>query len=110
VILNLGLENNPYTMTSDVVELINTTILNTFETSVIMSEGEYKGNEEKTAIIYCNCESDDIKSITNAVQILCLVFTQEYIPFELNNDKGVLVAHPNMKLEQIKFNSKYFLK
>ena len=110
VILNLGLENNPYTDKADIVELINTTILNTFSTSIQIEVGEYKGNEERTAVIYTSSLTDDIEQIINAVQVLCIVFNQEYIPFQLNNKEGVLVAHPNRDLQPIQFDSKYFIK
>ena len=110
VVLNLGLENNPYTDKADIVELINTTILHTFTTSIQIEVGEYKGNEERTAVIYTSSLTDDIEQIINAVQILCIVFNQEYIPFQLNNKEGILVAHPNRDLEPIQFDSKYFIK
>ena len=110
VVLNLGLENNPYTMTCDIVELINTTVLNTFETSVRIVEGEYNGEVERTAIVTASTVELNIDTITEAVEKLCVIFTQERIPFMLNNNEGVLVDHPFMNLNAMSFDLNYFIK
>jgi hypothetical protein len=110
VTLNLGLGNNPYSMNCDIVELINTTVLNTFETSVRIVEGTYNGEIERTAVINCVTTEDNIKVLTEEVEKLCVIFTQERIPFLLNNAEGVLVDHPFMNLNPMTFNLNYFIK
>ena len=110
VVLNLGLENNPYSMECDIVELINTTVLNTFETSVRIVKGEYNGEVERTAVITASTVESNIDTITEAVEKLCVIFTQERIPFLLNNAQGVLVDHPFMNLNPMTFNLNYFIK
>lgn len=114
VVLNLGLENNPYTSKADIVELVNTTNLNAFETSIDFQGGQYMDNPERTAVIYCNTLNNDIDKLINDVQILCIVFNQEFIPFEFKSTKDTvakLVNNPNMKdLPEITFSYDYFLK
>jgi len=110
VTLNLGLENNPYDMTCDLVELINTTVLNTFETSVRIVEGTYNGELERTAVVTCITTESDLKILTEEVEKLCVIFTQERIPFLLNNAQGVLVDHPFMNLNFMTFDLNYFIK
>lgn len=114
VILNVGLYNNPFTSKEDLVEIIKTVgNLNTFVTSVRFDDGKYKGNTEHTAIVYCNTtmEADEVE---NAVQKLCIAFTQEFIPFEFKSTTETvaeLVSNPNIKdLPEITFSYDYFLK
>ena len=114
VIINLGLENNFYTSKENIAELINTTCLNTFTTSIKIDNGEYIGNPEPTAVIYCNTTETNLDTIIKDMQKLCIVFTQEFIPFEFKSTKETftkLVNNPNMKdLPQITFSYDYFLK
>ena len=114
VIINLGLENNFFTSKENIAELINTTCLNTFTTSIKMDNGEYVGNPEPTAVIYCNTTETDINKIINDVEEMCIMFTQEFIPFEFKSTKDTfakLVNHPTMKdLPEITFSYDYFLK
>ena len=113
VILNVGLENNFYTSKQNLVEIIKTVgHLNTFETSIDFQGGEYIGNPERTAVVYCSTTMT-AEEVEKAVQKLCIVFTQEFIPFEFKNTKDTvakLVNNPNMKdLPQITFSYDYFL-
>ena len=106
--LNLGLGNNPYTMVEDIVELVNTTNLSTFETSVRFVEGEYNGEPETTAVITCITSNDE--SIREDIEKLCVIFTQERIAVMVNNKRGAVIDHPFMNLNAMQFNEDYFIK
>ena len=114
VILNVGLENNFYTSKQNLVEIIKTVgQLTTFETSVDFQGGEYMDNPERTAVVYCSTTMT-AKEVKEAVKKLCIVFTQEFIPFEFKSTTETvaeLVNNPNMKdLPEITFSYDYFLK
>ena len=108
VTLNLGLGNNPYSMVEDIVELVNTTNLNTFETSVRFVDSEYNGEVEHTAVI--NCITSNGADIREDIEKLCVLFTQERIAVMVDNKRGAVIDHPFMNLNAMLFDAKYFIK
>ena len=107
VVLNLGLENNPYTMDVDIVELINTTNLNTFVTSYRVTESLYNGEVELTAVV--TCSTSNIDELVNDLEKLCVIFTQERIAAKVDNKDGLLIDHPFMNLNPMQYDEKYFI-
>lgn len=107
VVLNLGLENNPYTIDVDVVELINITNLNTFVTSYRVTESLYNGEVERTAVV--TCSTSNINELIDDLEKLCIIFTQERIAAKVDNKKGLLVDHPFMSLNPMQYDEKYFI-
>ena len=108
VTLNLGLGNNPYTMVEDIAELVNTTNLKTFVTSIKFVDGEYNGEIETTAVV--NCITSNVKEVIKDVQKLCVIFTQERISAMVDNKRGLLIDNPFMNLNTMEFNADYFIK
>jgi hypothetical protein len=108
VVLNLGLANNPYSMVEDIVELVNTTNLNTFDTSVRFIDGEYNGEAERTAVI--SCITSNASDIREDIEKLCVIFTQERIAVMVDNKRGAVIDHPFMNLNAMLFDAKYFIK
>ena len=108
VTLNLGLGNNPYSMVEDIAELVNTTNLKTFVTSIKFVDGLYNGEVETTAVI--NCITANGKDIRQDVEKLCVIFTQERIAVMVDNKRGAVIDHPFMNLNAMLFDAKYFIK
>ena len=94
VVLNLGLGNNPYTMVEDIAELVNTTNLKTWVTSIKLVDGLYNGEVETTAVI--NCITANGKDIRQDIEKLCILFTQERIALMVDNKRGAVIDHPVM--------------
>ena len=110
VVLNLGLGNNPYSMVEDVTELINTTNLKTFVTSIKKVDSTYNGEVESTLVINCITSNLDNSVLIEDIEKLCVLFTQERIAAKVNNVRGLLVDHPFMNLNSMQFNEDYFIK
>ena len=108
VTLNLGLGNNPYTMVEDIAELVNTTNLKTFVTSIKFVDGLYNGEVETTAVV--NCITAKGKDIREDIEKLCVIFTQERIAVMVDNKRGAVIDHPFMNLNAMLFDAKYFIK
>jgi len=108
VTLNLGLGNNPYTMVEDIAELVNTTNLKTWTTSIKLVDGLYNGEVETTAVI--NCITANGKDIREDIEKLCVLFTQERIALMVDNKRGAVIDHPFMNLNAMLFDAKYFIK
>ena len=108
VTLNLGLGNNPYSMVEDIAELVNTTNLNTWSTSIKFVDGLYNGEVETTAVI--NCITSKGAEIREDIEKLCVIFTQERIALMVDNKRGAVVDHPFMNLNAMLFDEKYFIK
>jgi len=108
VTLNLGLGNNPYTMVEDIAELVNTTNLKTWTTSIKLVDGLYNGEVETTAVI--NCITANGKDIREDIEKLCVIFTQERIALMVDNKRGAVIDHPFMNLNAMLFDAKYFIK
>ena len=108
VTLNIGLGNNPYTMVEDIAELVNTTNLKTFVTSIKEVNGMYNDEPETTLVV--NCITSNGKDIRQDVEKLCVLFTQERIAVMVDNKRGALIDHPFMNLNAMLFDAKYFIK
>mgnify|MGYP006145998361 CR=1 FL=1 len=109
VTLNIGLGNNPYTMVEDVAELVNTTNLKTFVTSIKEVNGMYNDEPETTLVVNCITSNLDNSVLIEDVQKLCILFTQERIAAKVNNVRGLLIDHPFMNLNSMQFNEDYFI-
>jgi hypothetical protein len=107
VVLNLGLGNNPYSMVEDIAELVNTTNLKTWTTSIKLVDGLYNGEVETTAVI--NCITANAKDIRQDIEKLCVLFTQERIALMVDNKRGAVIDHPFMNLNAMLFDEKYFI-
>ena len=107
VVLNLGLGNNPYSMVEDIAELVNTTNLKTFITSIKFVDGLYNGEVETTAVV--NCITAQGKDIRQDIEKLCVIFTQERIAVMVDNKRGAVIDHPFMNLNAMLFDEKYFI-
>ena len=108
VVLNLGLGNNPYSMVEDIAELVNTTNLSTWSTSIKFVDSLYNGELERTAVI--NCITSNGADIREDIEKLCVIFTQERIALMVDNKRGAIVDHPFMNLNAMLFDAKYFIK
>ena len=108
VTLNIGLGNNPYSMVEDIAELVNTTNLKTFVTSIKFVDGLYNGEVETTAVV--NCITANGKDIREDIEKLCVIFTQERIAVMVDNKRGAVIDHPFMNLNAMLFDANYFIK
>lgn len=108
VTLNLGLGNNPYSMVEDIAELVNTTNLKTFITSIKFVDGLYNGEVETTAVV--NCITSNGANIREDIEKLCVIFTQERIAVMVDNKRGAVIDHPFMNLNAMLFDEKYFIR
>ena len=109
VTLNIGLGNNPYSMVEDIAELVNTTNLKTFVTSIEFVDGLYNGEIETTAVVNCITSNLDNSVLIEDIQKLCILFTQERIAAKVNNVRGLLIDHPYMSLNSMEFREVYFI-
>jgi hypothetical protein len=123
VTLNIGLNNNPYS-----VKTIKNKILLAFPFSVVEfreSLGEYEGHDEPTLIVKISAvfEMDlsnvDSKSaiLKRFVENMCMKYTQECIPYRLvftdkdgfEHTREKLVYNKLHKGEKYEFDGKYFI-
>ena len=102
VFLNIGLNNNPYSI-ERIKQILNNDF-NCIESKQINSI--YKNNTEPTLIVKFNSlKSSDylIEYILN----LCELFEQESIALKIDNN-GLMIYNNSYQGNKMKFNNKYF--
>lgn len=102
--LNIGLENNPKTI-SELTDLlkIKWIVIN----NLAIKEGEFNGNPERTLVIEGETKLKK-EFILKMIEHICKVATQESIAVKINGE-GILVFNPEYKGERYEFNENFFI-
>ena len=104
ILLNIGLNNNPYSIGAIKALLSQkTTILNSQ-----LYDGFYKEPQEPTLVISLSFPDQKLSSVIQYIESLCIELTQECIPV-LSDSFELLVYNPNYTGEKFKFDNQYFL-
>jgi len=112
---NIGLNNNPFNYEQLALFIDNAFKRTNESVQIQLRNGEYESNVEPTAVVRIahSSEYQDAEWADMITSTLCVVCTQECIPYRHSNDEATiaekLVYHPQFECDKYEFDGAYFI-